>query len=291
MKPSALALGTAQFGMNYGVTNTYGRMPFAECKKIISRCLEAGVVTIDTAAEYGDSEAILGQLGVSSLDVVSKFAPSRLAKTPSEEACFSQILKALDRLKISKLHALLIHDLDDVLENEFGKEAIKAMLRAKKEGLVEKIGVSIYEPEILERAINEIPIDIVQSPLNAFDQRLAETGWLGRLHANGVEVHTRSCFLQGLLLCDPSTLPSHLETYKPTLERWREWLVEKDLSPLEGCLAAIKGYSEVSKIIIGVNSVKHLDELLLAAINVQADNYTANTADKNLIDPRRWRTL
>ena len=48
--------------------------------------------------------------------------------------------------------------------------------------------------------------DIVQAPFNLIDRRLIETGWLEKLNMSNIEVHCRSCFLQGLLLMDREKL-------------------------------------------------------------------------------------
>ncbi len=57
-----LALGTVQFGMNYGLTNEFGQVSTLEAQAIINFAQQHGMDTLDTAVAYGDSEAVLGDL-------------------------------------------------------------------------------------------------------------------------------------------------------------------------------------------------------------------------------------
>ena len=59
-----LVLGTAQFGLDYGVSNTGGRTPFAEVLSILAFAAANSVDTLDTAAAYGDAEDVLARAGV-----------------------------------------------------------------------------------------------------------------------------------------------------------------------------------------------------------------------------------
>ena len=79
----------------------------------------------------------------------------------------------------------------------------------KKDGLVKKIGVSIYSPKELENITKYINLDIVQTPFNLID-RIQDTGWLLSLNKMGVEIHVRSIFLQGLLLMKEQNIPKNL---------------------------------------------------------------------------------
>ena len=67
-----LALGTAQFGLPYGVANQFGQVPKEETQRVLRSCQLAGITTIDTASSYGTSEQILGSIGVDRFNIVSK---------------------------------------------------------------------------------------------------------------------------------------------------------------------------------------------------------------------------
>ncbi len=57
-----LALGTAQFGMNYGIANSSGKVNHEEAREILSLGRSVGIDTLDTAIAYGDSEESLVSL-------------------------------------------------------------------------------------------------------------------------------------------------------------------------------------------------------------------------------------
>ena len=62
LRKSRFVLGTANFGLNYGLANRVGKVSQNELMKVIALCEGAGVEFIDTAQAYGDSEARLGVL-------------------------------------------------------------------------------------------------------------------------------------------------------------------------------------------------------------------------------------
>ena len=70
-----IALGTAQFGMDYGIANTKGQVTRSEVKEIIQLAESRGIDTIDTAIVYGESEACLGDAGVQGFKVITKLPP------------------------------------------------------------------------------------------------------------------------------------------------------------------------------------------------------------------------
>ena len=74
---SKLGLGTVQFGMNYGVANETGKINLLEAKKIIQLAKEYNINLIDTAIAYGDSQKLIGKIGSSNFNIVSKKYPSQ----------------------------------------------------------------------------------------------------------------------------------------------------------------------------------------------------------------------
>ena len=67
-----LALGTAQFGLEYGIANQAGPVPLDEVKNIIRHAALRGIDTLDTAIAYGESESALGKVGVNGWNVITK---------------------------------------------------------------------------------------------------------------------------------------------------------------------------------------------------------------------------
>ena len=90
-----------------------------------------------------------------------------------------------------------------------GTAIVKELLALKERNIISKIGISIYSPEILEAILKLCSVDIVQAPFNIFDQQMLLSGWSDKLKESDVEIHTRSVFLQGLLLMQKPSLPKY----------------------------------------------------------------------------------
>ena len=104
------------------------------------------------------------------------------------------IKESLNRLNLKKVYGALFHVFDDFNKN---KQLYEKLNNFKKDGLVEKIGFSLYFPEQLEQLINsKIDIDIIQVSYSIFDQRFVK--YFKDLKMLGIEIHVRSVFLHGL---------------------------------------------------------------------------------------------
>ena len=176
---SRLALGTVQFGLDYGVSNQTGKVDLDEAKAILTACEKLGIRSLDTATEYGDSEKILGEIGIPNFSITTKL-PNLRAK---EDDNINQILtncvkRSLFNLKRQNLDAILVHN----PQNLFGPKG-QIIWRSLKDLQIQfnisKIGVSIYDPSDLNLLENRnIYPEIVQAPYNIFDQKIHLSGWL-----------------------------------------------------------------------------------------------------------------
>jgi len=284
-----LALGTAQFGLPYGYGNQTGQVDLNTAGVILQEAMKAGLNTLDTAVIYGSSEKNLGMLGVNGWKVISKVpaVPEYVTNTADWiEYC---VTYSLDRLKIEKLYGLLLHRPRQLLGNR-GYEIYEALSYIKSKGWVEKTGLSIYGPEELDDIWHLFKFDLIQTPFNVIDQRLLHTGWLSLLKQDAVEIHARSVFLQGLLLCNTTRLPDQFNRWHSLWEDWHNWLDEVELTPLKACLRFVLSHKEIDRAIIGVNNLSQLEEVLLAAkgdIPPICSKIICN--DPDLINPRRWQ--
>lgn len=286
-----LALGSAQFGLAYGIANAEGQIDLDEARAIISRALSAGIDTIDTAIAYGKSEERLGKVGVRAWNVVSKLPALPNDCTDISSWVNSGVEGSLVRLKVGRLRGLLLHRPQQLLGPQ-GKALHHALLQLKNSGKVEKIGISIYGPSELDELWPHYQFDLVQGPFNVFDRRLAVSGWLLRLHGEGVEIHARSVFLQGLLLASSGTSPVGFDRWAPLWSSWQAWLKEAGLNPLQASLGHVLSFPEFSRVIVGVDSLRQLNEILhyasLGALCVP-DFLASN--DPDLLNPARWPTF
>jgi aryl-alcohol dehydrogenase-like predicted oxidoreductase len=283
-----IALGTAQLGLPYGITNRTGQVSEGAAREMLDLARIRGVRTLDTAALYGTSETVLGQLGVQDLDVVTKLPG--LPRTDGDAGRFVRetLAASLGRLRLPRVQALLLHRPADLL-GPHGPALWKALQAARAEGLTAKIGFSIYSPRELDLLLPRFRPDLVQAPLNPVDRRLVASGWLGRLAADGVEVHVRSAFLQGLLLVTPEALPPAFGRWKPLWQEWWSWLAEARVSPVAACLGYVLSHREVERVVVGADGVRQLEEILAAA-EVTPSAVPARIArdDEDLVNPSRW---
>jgi aryl-alcohol dehydrogenase-like predicted oxidoreductase len=288
-----LGLGTVQFGLDYGVSNRNGKTPPHEVRRMLEMAAANGIRILDTAAIYGESEAILGALLPQRhpFEVITKL-PSLLAgpKRRFEPAEADRLLeRSLARLRCDAVHGLLLHRPDDLL-SAWGDEVMDWLMRIKGEGRAGKIGVSVYAEDDLDSLMSRYPLDLIQAPVNVFDQRLVQSGALQRCRNRGAEIHVRSVFLQGLLLMEPSELPAYFHRYADRLAKFGQFARQQGLAPAAAALAYVRNLPEADAIIVGANDHVQLLQLI-DAFGQSPDGLDfapfAET-DPALLNPSRW---
>jgi len=288
MDSSRLALGTVQFGIRYGIANTAGKVDVARAREIVTRARLLGVDTLDTAVAYGDSESVLGEIGVATWKVVSKLPPVPAGCTDIRSWVRQLTGESLERLGIARLHGLLLHA-PEQLKGDSGADLYAALCSVRETGLTTGVGVSVYGPDELDALPVGFQFDIVQAPLNVIDRRLVNSGWLARLADAGVEVHVRSVFLQGLLLMHRASRPAKFLRWQSRWDLWDRWLEDASLSPVQACLAFVGSQPEVERIVVGVESAAQLMEIAGALQTKHVDVPSGlECADRDLVDPSRW---
>jgi len=276
LKQHKIALGTVQFGLHYGISNTQGVTPLSEVKSILTACREQGVTMIDTASAYGDAEHILGDAGVNEFQVVSKFMPNG-----GVEEVEKQLAHSLENLGVSRLYGYLAHRPTELLKQPWEW----ALLQEKKsQGIIQKLGFSLNRPaelhELLDRGYYP---DIVQVPYNYLDRRFEAD--FENLKKAGVEIHTRSAFLQGLFFMDPTKLPDFFEPLKPVLTN-----LHKTVPNLFGeLLKFVIDNTMIDYVVVGVESLNQFNANLKNLLN--ADKHLGNNnigINENILIPSNW---
>ncbi len=286
-----LALGTVQFGLNYGIANQAGQVTSEDAQKIIELSHSYGMNMLDTAIAYGDSEQRLGQIGISDWQVVSKLPAVPEGCSDIAQWVAETVAKSLQRLNTSSLYGLLLHRPQQLLEKN-GDRLYDALLQLKRDGLVQKIGCSIYSPLELNELCKFFSLDIVQAPFNILDRRLIETEWLGRLSKLGTELHVRSVFLQGLLLMKPNDRPAKFSKWSSLWSGWDSWLETTGQTPLQATLRFALSMPEIGKVVIGVDSPQQLKEIIDAAEgSLPLIPEDLQSSDLDLINPANWAGL
>lgn len=283
-----LGVGTAQFGADYGVTNRAGQVSADEAARILRRAAELGIDLLDTAAAYGESESILGRLlwPGHPFRVVTKLAPLHGARDGLMDACTQSLM----RLGRASVYALLLHEPRD-LAPPHGTAVAAALERIKREGRARKIGVSVYTGADIDQVLDVLMPDVIQLPINALSQGLADSGYLSRLRDAGVEIHARSVFLQGVLLTAPERLPPYFMRFAKELRRFHELARELRVTPLRLALGYVAGLEAVDTCIVGATSVGELEQIFEEAgrpLVRGADWATLACRDDALTNAARW---
>ena len=246
-----LVVGTAQFGMPYGIANQNGKVQNNEIEAILDLAWERGIDTLDTAKVYSHSEEVIG-------DYLRKHPnqPWTICTKISDgdSDLFHQFQDTVEKLSIHPT-IILAHSASLYLEKSFHKD-LKSLMEVKS---ISKIGVSLYtENEIKQILKSDFKPDIVQLPLNILDARLYHNNILKQLTQIGIEIHVRSVFLQGLFYLHFSEIKNRFSDALPYLEKLKSIAADSELTLAELSLLWVTSLSEVSKVIIGVDKTSHL---------------------------------
>ena len=289
-----VALGTVQFGVSYGISNKAGKTSQAEVGAILATAESYGIRVIDTASLYGDSEAVLGRsLPLNScFKIVTKtpqFAKKILDESDAQHL-EDTLRSSLTKLGRASVYGLLIHRAEDLF-GRGGDLLVDRLLRLKQNGLVSKVGVSVYSGRQIDQVLELFPIDLIQLPINVLDQRLLQSGHLQKLKCAGVEIHARSVFLQGLLLMAQKEVPDYFDGARERLESLHRLIKERELTPLQAALGFVSGIPEIDQVICGVNNAQQFREIWEAAqVEVDSKEFADFAiADESIVNPVLWQ--
>lgn len=252
MNKSKLCLGTVQFGMCYGVNNALGRKPGKdECFDIINEALLAGITCFDTAHAYGNAESLLGEFpwGDRKPQIISKLPP-RCTNTDVKD----KLVESFNSLRMKKIYGYMLHCAEDM----YRKSIMESMELLKEQKLVDKIGVSVYEPEDAMKAVSDKRIDIIQIPYNVLDQRLDKVGFFEMVQNGHKEIYARSAFLQGLLLMDPNKAESKVNGSGKWIKNFHSIVKDRGYTPSEAAMLYCMYHPGIDYVVFGVDTPQQL---------------------------------
>jgi len=283
-----LALGTVQFGINYGINNTQGKISRQEAAKILKYAWNHDITVLDTASAYGNSEEVLGEtiqeLG-GNYQIITKYPANQSARP------FDLIDQSLKLLHTKKIYAYLFHSFSSFKKH---KEYIEDFIKIKDIGKSDKIGFSLYYPDEAKYILdNNIPCDIVQVPYSIFDQRFTDI--FHELYKNRIEIHVRSIFLQGLFFIQPDKLPDYFMPVKESLKLLHNFVEKNNIGISALCLGFVKKNQYIDKMIIGVDSLNNLKNNIDSYNDPIATDVDFNkiemlaVTNENIILPFNWK--
>ena len=286
-----IILGSANFNQIYGITKNFIKKK--EIKRSFNLALKNNIRIIDTSPLYSKSEKIIGLLNNDKFKIISKIPkiPRNIKKKNIKKWVKLKVSNSLKNLKIKKFECLLLHNVDSLLSKN-GNEIYKNIKNMKTIGLTNKIGISIYDFNILDKILKKFKFDLIQAPFNILDQRLVTTGWLKKLKKRKIKVYVRSIFLQGILLLKHNQLPEKLKKLNKNLIIWENWLKKNKFKPLQVCISFVLNQRQLDGIVVGYNNKNQLNQILKQKKMKSSFSIpNLNIRNRKLIDPRKWLNL
>lgn len=281
-----IALGTANFSISYGVFKSKISEE-ASIKEILVFCQKNYIDTIDTSMDYNKAEEVIGNKGCENFNIITKLPKLDKNNPLSAEQLEKVVLNSILKLKKKSLYALLFRDPKNILDLNY-VDIWRFAKSLREKGIIKKLGISIYNPKELDAVFNILSPDIVQTPYNLFDRRIEYSGWLNKLFQNNIEIHTRSVFLQGLLLRKKNALPEKFLKYKQTWDNYQNWLKVNNTNALEACINFILEKKEISKMVIGIENISQLNDIVQVKKKIINFSSLKESIEEELIDPRKW---
>lgn len=283
---SKLVLGTVQFGCNYGINNMTGQVTTGEVEIILETASQNGIKILDTSSAYGNSESVLGNALQNTglhFNIVSKYLYSLGSVSEVVQSSF-------DKLKTDKLYGYLIHHFEDYIAHP---EIWDNLISFKVSGTIEKIGFSLYTPEQLQCLLDKnVDFDIVQFPYNMLDRQFEP--YMKALVEKGVEIHTRSAFLQGLFFKDIDTFSGKLVKLKPYVQSLHDFCEENQYTIEQLALGYCTSNPYIQGNLVGVDNHLQLLSNIIAEkqkIDGSALQFISalNVKEKELLNPVNWK--
>ncbi|MFQ5740643.1 MAG: aldo/keto reductase [Acidobacteriota bacterium] len=290
---SKLVLGTAQFGMAYGVSNRAGQPSYGVIREMLATAFEKGVNALDTATAYGYSEGILGralqELGLTDRAFIITKVPT-IPSGGSEARHFvaDVVARSLENLRIECLPLCLLHHADDLPQ-------LESLLALKEKGWLRHAGVSVYSPEEALQALSTPGVDAIQLPSSVLDQRFLRANVFARAQDQDVALFVRSVFLQGLLFLPEERVPAPLKTLLPARERLLNLAAGLKISLAELALRFASSLSGATAIVVGMETSRQLEANLRVFDRAELTQETLESIASivpdlpaTVLDPRLW---
>lgn len=276
-----LAIGSVQFGIDYGINNTVGKVDYNDIGEILSIAKFYNINFIDTARAYGTSEKNLGGFNLDGFNIISKLPLNSIRY-------FEEFNSSLNNLNQKSVYGYMLHNFS-LFESD--KNSWSFLKELKELNLVKKIGCSFYYPKELETMLDEnLELDIIQIPFNLFDRRFAYLFPICK--DRNIEIHTRSTFLQGLFLMEMDKIPHYFNEIKPKIQLLHDIASKYRISILSLALGFVLKNTYINKVVIGIDSSKQFKEIINesynANISIDGLDDIIETNEK-FINPSLWK--
>lgn len=276
-KYNKLILGTAQFGKPYGISNnSTKKISNTKINKILNKS-KLYISQIDTAEDY--------KIGISMKKKFKNFIVNTKVDVKFLNRPLSVIKPYFNQIKKNyKINILFVRN----LENDFKNFTIIRNIKyLKKNKIINKIGISIYTYENIVKLFHRIKYDVVQIPVNIFDNRSDK--YENFFLKNKIEVHARSVFLQGLMFMKEKKISYKFKKYKRILNNLHNLLKNKNLDLYDVALSHVFLKKYIGKVIFGVHNLNQLNKILRFKFQNRLSLLKRfDNTNNSFIDPRNW---
>ncbi len=300
-KLSRFSLGTVQLGMKYGLGEDNEKPSEEAAFALLDRAMDLGVDNLDTANNYGDSQAVIGrwlktrrEAGKATPWIVTKIGP---LKHGSYEALRDDVLfqteGCLKELGVDTLDCLMLHNFEDYEQDPDGMRKIFEELKAR--GAYRYSAISAYSRHDYGM-LADSGFDATQIPMNVFDWEQLNSGGMAKLEQSGMMVFVRSVFLQGLVFHKSEALHPEMSFCRPYVEKYQNLCKEFGLSPAVLALSFVLSVPGVTTTVLGCDNIQQLEAnaklmdetVTLTAEQMQLLHDAFTGIDPRVINPGCW---
>jgi aryl-alcohol dehydrogenase-like predicted oxidoreductase len=270
-----LVLGSAQFGLVYGRTNTTGLLPVEKVAEIVKIAADNGVKYIDTARAYGVAEERFGKIFSDdsslnrSINIVTKLGTFdsvdldpifQMNNSVINAMVDGSVFRSCRELKRHSLHTLCLHRC-----SQLNTPIWDRLIQLRDEGVIERLGVSVQSVEECTSALNNADVKHIQLPLNLIDWRWRTQEFLDlcKLRTD-VIFQCRGSLLQGILVNNAEFWPEIEGIDASEIVKKLDGFVKKFQfnSKLSLCFGFVLSLPFVNGIVLGIDNLDQLQENL-----------------------------
>lgn len=218
---------------------------------------------MDTANNYGDSEAVIGRW-LKKRKAEKKTLPWIVTKIgPLKHGSYNilrddimyQTEGCLKNLGTDSLDCLMLHNYEDYEQDRDDIRKIFGDL--KTEGICKKTAISVYSHHDYS-VVAESGFDATQIPLNVFDWGQIESGGIEKIAKSGMMMFVRSVFLKGLIFQNYEKLEPKMSFCVPYLKKYLELCSEFELAPDVLALSYVLSVPGVTTAVMGCDTEKQV---------------------------------
>tara|TARA_B000000475_G_C16002717_1_gene449533 strand:+ start:637 stop:1488 length:852 start_codon:yes stop_codon:yes gene_type:complete len=278
-----IILGTANFDNLYGFRKK--KFKNSDLRKILE--LNSKVRnSIDTAIAYKNSPSILKKYSYFNQKIYSKL-PCIFKNNINKKNFENKFKHHLHLMNVNKIFSFSFHNPKN-LNSKRGYEIYNEILKLKKKKIISKIGISLNTLEEIE-FLKKYKFDLIQVPLNIFDQRFIKKKIINYLQKNKIKLQIRSIFLQGSLL--EKKTPIKLLKFDKAFNNFRNFCERYDETQLFHCINFIKTIKLIDGIVVGVENLNEFEEIIkIFKLRKKKIDYSGlKNNSKNLTMPSKWK--